>query len=133
MVDILSLRSESVDPLIFADPDPRSQNVTDPTDLDLKQCFLSWFRHRLWCTQNNQQYLGKLSLIRVLFSLITDWRWYRNDRWSLMVDCHSDMTDDCSNMIHVYWDVTVLMFSLKRPRKQRVTLTSLCWKRTRVF
>ena len=34
LVDILPLGSGSVDPHIFADPDPGSQNLTDPTDPD---------------------------------------------------------------------------------------------------
>ena len=32
LVDILPLGSGSVDPHIFADPDPGSQNLADPTD-----------------------------------------------------------------------------------------------------
>ena len=54
LIDILPLGSGSVDPHIFADPDPdpESQNLLDPTDLDLgpKHCvqetlsdkFISW-------------------------------------------------------------------------------------------
>ena len=42
LIDILPLGSGSVDPHIFADPDPdpESQNLLDPTDLDLgpKHC-----------------------------------------------------------------------------------------------
>ena len=34
LVDILPLESGSVDPHIFADPDPETQNLVDPTDLD---------------------------------------------------------------------------------------------------
>ena len=34
LVDIFSLESGSVDPHIFADPDPGSQNLADPTDPD---------------------------------------------------------------------------------------------------
>ena len=34
LVDILPLGFGSVDPHIFADPDPRSQNLADPTDPD---------------------------------------------------------------------------------------------------
>ena len=34
LFDILPTGSEAVDPHIFADPDPRSQNVADPTDPD---------------------------------------------------------------------------------------------------
>ena len=41
-VDILTLGSGSVDPHIFVDPDPGSQNVVDPTDPhpdpDPRQC-----------------------------------------------------------------------------------------------
>ena len=40
LVDILHLGSGSMDLHIFADPDPRSQNLTDPTDPDSKHCFL---------------------------------------------------------------------------------------------
>jgi len=38
LVDILPLKSGSVDPHIFADPDPdpESQNLADPTDPDPK-------------------------------------------------------------------------------------------------
>ena len=36
LVDILPLRSGSVDLQIFADPDPGSQNLADPTDPDPK-------------------------------------------------------------------------------------------------
>ena len=38
--DILPLGSGSVDPHIFADPDPTdpSQNLADPTDPDPKRC-----------------------------------------------------------------------------------------------
>jgi len=36
LVDILPLGSESMDPYIFADPDPGSQNLADPTDPDPK-------------------------------------------------------------------------------------------------
>ena len=36
LVDILSLESGSVDSHIFADPDPGSQNLVDPTDPDPK-------------------------------------------------------------------------------------------------
>ena len=41
LVDILPLGSGSVDPHIFADPDPGSQNLADPTDPDPdpKHCF----------------------------------------------------------------------------------------------
>ena len=38
MVDILPLGSGSVDPHIFADPDPGSQNLADPTDPDPNHC-----------------------------------------------------------------------------------------------
>ena len=38
LVDILPLGSRSVDPHIFADPDPGSQNLADPTDPDPKHC-----------------------------------------------------------------------------------------------
>ena len=34
LVDILPLVSGSVDPHIFVDPDPGSQNLADPTDPD---------------------------------------------------------------------------------------------------
>ena len=36
LVDILPLGSGSVDPHIFADPDPGSKNLADPTDPDPK-------------------------------------------------------------------------------------------------
>ena len=36
LVDILPLGSGFVDPHIFADPDPGSQNLADPTDSDPK-------------------------------------------------------------------------------------------------
>jgi len=36
LVDILPLESGSVDPHIFADPDPGSQNLADPMDPDPK-------------------------------------------------------------------------------------------------
>ena len=36
LVEILPLGSGSVDPHIFADPDPGSQNLADPTDRDPK-------------------------------------------------------------------------------------------------
>jgi len=39
LVDILPLGSGSVDLHIFADPDPGSQNLADPTDPDPKHCF----------------------------------------------------------------------------------------------
>ena len=38
LVDILPLESGSVDPHIFADPDPGSQNLADQTDPDPKHC-----------------------------------------------------------------------------------------------
>ena len=39
LVDIiLLLRSGSMDPHVFADSDPGSQNVADPTDPDPKHC-----------------------------------------------------------------------------------------------
>ena len=38
LVNILRLRSGSVDPHIFADPDPGSQNLADPTDPNPKHC-----------------------------------------------------------------------------------------------
>ena len=38
LVDILPPGSGSVDPHIFADPDPGSQNLADPTDPDSKHC-----------------------------------------------------------------------------------------------
>ena len=43
LVDILPLGSGSVDPHIFADPDPGSQNRADPTDPDPdpKHCYPS--------------------------------------------------------------------------------------------
>ena len=47
LVDILPLGSESVDPHIFADPDPGSQNLADPTDPDPKhwdKLFVIWIR-----------------------------------------------------------------------------------------
>ena len=39
LVDILPLGSGSVDPHIFADPDPGSQNLADLTDPDPKHWF----------------------------------------------------------------------------------------------
>ena len=36
LVDILPLGSGSVDPHIFSDPDPGSENLADPTDPDPK-------------------------------------------------------------------------------------------------
>jgi len=39
LVDILPLGSGSMDPHIFADLDPGSQNLADPTDPDPKHCF----------------------------------------------------------------------------------------------
>ena len=36
LVDILPFGSGSLDPHIYADPDPENQNVADPTDLDPK-------------------------------------------------------------------------------------------------
>ena len=39
LVDILPLGSGSLDPHIFADPDPGSQNLVDPTDPDPKHWF----------------------------------------------------------------------------------------------
>ena len=41
LVNILPLGSGSVDPHIFADPDPGSQNLADPTDPDPKHCYPS--------------------------------------------------------------------------------------------
>ena len=38
LVDILPLGSGSVDSHIFVDPDPGTQNLADPTDLDPKHC-----------------------------------------------------------------------------------------------
>ena len=38
LVDFLPLGSGSVDPHIFPDPDPGSQNLADPTDPDSKHC-----------------------------------------------------------------------------------------------
>ena len=35
-IDILQLTSETMDPHIFADHDPGSQNLADPTDPDPK-------------------------------------------------------------------------------------------------
>ena len=52
LVDILALGSGSVDPHIFADPDPGSQNLADPTnpDPDPKHClklrYLCFFTNR---------------------------------------------------------------------------------------
>ena len=40
LVDILPLGSGSVDPHIFADPDPGSQNLADPTDPNPKHWIL---------------------------------------------------------------------------------------------
>ena len=42
LVDILAFGSESVDPHIFSDPDPGSQNLADPTnpDPDPKHCII---------------------------------------------------------------------------------------------
>ena len=42
LVDILSLGSGSVDPHIFADPDPGSQNHADPTDPDPEHWTLAY-------------------------------------------------------------------------------------------
>jgi len=39
LVDFLPLGSGSMDPHIFADPDPGSQNLADPTDPDPKHWF----------------------------------------------------------------------------------------------
>ena len=39
LVDIVSLGSGPVDPHMFADPDPGSQNLADPTDPYSKHCF----------------------------------------------------------------------------------------------
>ena len=51
MVDILPLGSGSVDPHIFADPDPDpgSQNLADPTDPDPKH----WIKHKLYSSWEN--------------------------------------------------------------------------------
>ena len=38
LVDILPFEFGSVDPHIFEDPDPGSQNLADPTDPDPKHC-----------------------------------------------------------------------------------------------
>ena len=43
LVDILPLGSVSVDPPIFAGPNPESQNLADPTDPDPKHCFLEYY------------------------------------------------------------------------------------------
>ena len=40
LVDFLPLVSGSVEPHIFADPDPGSQNLADPTDPDPKHWLL---------------------------------------------------------------------------------------------
>ena len=40
LVDILPLGSGSVNPHIFADPDPGRQNLADPTDPDPKHCII---------------------------------------------------------------------------------------------
>ena len=40
LVDIWPLGSVSVDPHIFADPDPGSQNLADPTDPDPKHWYI---------------------------------------------------------------------------------------------
>ena len=47
LVDILPLGSGSLDPHIFADPDPdpESQNLEDPTDPDPKHC---WHDHLIF-------------------------------------------------------------------------------------
>ena len=52
LVDILPLGPESVDPHIFADPDPGSQNLADPTDPDPTHCQV----------KNNKNYI-KLSCL----------------------------------------------------------------------
>ena len=41
LVDFLPLGSGSVDPHIFVDPEPGSQNLADPTDPDPKH----WYNH----------------------------------------------------------------------------------------
>ena len=41
LVDIFTLGSGSVDPHIFADPDPVCQKLADPTDPDSKQWLLT--------------------------------------------------------------------------------------------
>ena len=44
LVDILPLGSGSVDPHNFADPDPGSQNLADPTDPDPKHWLTEYSR-----------------------------------------------------------------------------------------
>ena len=68
LVDILSLISGSVNPHIFADPDPGSQNDTDPTDPDPEHCFflLSLCKSDLDCKDNE----GSLKE-NIFFSFIT--------------------------------------------------------------
>jgi len=66
LVDILPLGSGSVDPHIFADPDPGSQNLGDPTDPDPKRwkniifgtAFnLSFFKDWDWRTKKLKYFL----------------------------------------------------------------------------
>jgi len=40
LIDILPLGSGSVDPHIFADPDPGNQNIADAKDQDPKHCYI---------------------------------------------------------------------------------------------
>ena len=47
LVDILPLGSGSVDPHIFADPDPGSQNLADPTDPDPDPDPKHWFKDNI--------------------------------------------------------------------------------------
>ena len=47
LVDILPLGSGFVDPHIFADPDPGSQNLPDPTDPNSKHWSQQWKKYIL--------------------------------------------------------------------------------------
>ena len=73
--------------IYYPDPDPRSQ-------MDLKQCFLSWFWHRLWCTQNNQQYLGKVIIDKTYIFI---------DKWLTIIEEWSLIIDDWLSFKHDWW------------------------------
>ena len=66
-VDILTLRSwsGSVDLHIFADPDPGSQNLADPTDTDAKQ----WFNRALPSLQGDSEVPRTIPLIQDMFGV----------------------------------------------------------------
>ena len=98
LVDFLPFGSRSVDPHIFADPDPGSQNLADPTDPDPKH----WFCSYVWGRIVLEFLIYQIKNLMILFSKVY---WLDN-----LLELDNNYS---GNMIHILSDITSGLSSLK--------------------